>query len=119
MSMIELLAAVLLVSFGILGLLSLVSRATQASVGSEDNLRAALLANEMATIMWNAGTVSVPAATVSAWSTQRVSSTANPAGGLAGGSGTVVVASGIARVTVSWTTPSGQARQYKTDVVIP
>ena len=118
LSIIEVLAAVLLVSFGILGLLSLLSRATQASVGSEDTLRAALLANELSSAMWNAGTVAVPATTITAWNLRVADPTV---AGLPGGIGTVDAADGqgARRITVSWTTPGGIARQYVTDVIVP
>ncbi len=127
LSLIEVLCAVLLVSFGILGLLSLLSKATQASVGSEDNLRAALLANELTSLMWNNNTVNLPAATITDWSTNRVgAATVNGLPnnlGLPGGSGTVAVTNGpngsVARITVRWRTPAGTDRQYITDVVIP
>ena len=58
--MIEVLVAIVLISFGILGLVSLQARAAQYSVSAEDSQRAALLAGEIATTMWGANTVSLP-----------------------------------------------------------
>ena len=119
LSIIEVLAAVLLVSFGILGLLSLLSRATQASVGSEDTLRAALLANELSSAMWNAGTLTLPSSVTGPWNT-RVGTPTDA--GLPNGAGdvTITTTDGItaARITVTWTTPSGTQRSYMTDVVL-
>lgn len=114
--MIELLAAVLIVSFGILGLLSLLSRSTVAATGNEDSLRAAMLANEMASTMWAAGTVSLPGPVTAAWNT-RVGT--DPVAGLPNGSGTVVVNGRVARIRVKWRPPgSTDDRQYMTDVVV-
>jgi len=121
LSMIEVLVAVVLISFGILGLVSLQARAVQVSVSAEDSQRAALLAGEIAATMWGANTVSLDAAVVEAWA-DRV---ADPAvAGLPNATGTVDVdASGdVARVTVQWRAPHaavGEENRYVTDVVIP
>jgi type IV pilus assembly protein PilV len=121
MSMIEVLVAIVLISFGILGLVSLQARAVQFSVSAEDSQRAALLASEAATSMWAANSVSLPASAAEAWA-DRV---ADPAvAGLPNATGTIVVDAGgdIARITVQWRAnhaASGQENRYVTDVVIP
>ena len=121
LSMIEVLVAVVLISFGILGLVSLQARAVQVSVSAEDSQRAALLAGEIAATMWGANTVSLDAAVVEAWA-DRV---ADPAvAGLPNATGTVDVDAGgnVARVTVTWRAPHaavGEENRYVTDVVIP
>jgi len=121
MSMIEVLVAIVLISFGILGLVSLQARAVQFSVSAEDSQRAALLAGELATTMWGANTVSLDADVIDAWA-DRV---ADPSiAGLPNATGTVDVdASGdIARITVQWRAnhaATGQENRYVTDVVIP
>jgi type IV pilus assembly protein PilV len=121
LSMIEVLVAVVLISFGILGLVSLQARAVQVSVSAEDSQRAALLAGEIAATMWGANTVSLDAAVVEAWA-DRV---ADPAvAGLPNATGTVDVDAGgnVARVTVQWRAPHaavGEENRYVTDVVIP
>ena len=122
-SMIEMLIGVLIISFGLLGLITLQSRALQVSVSSEDSQRAALLAGEIAAQMLNNNSVTLTAADKAAWA-QRV---ADPTGaGLPNGVGTVVAtATNTVRVTVAWTPPqaaSGAANEthtYVTDVVIP
>ena len=119
--MIEVLVAIVLISFGILGLVSLQARAVQVSVSAEDSQRAALLAGEIAATMWGANTVSLDADTVSAWA-DRV---ADPSvAGLPNATGTIDVDAGgdIARITVQWRAnhaSSGQENRYVTDVVIP
>lgn len=118
-SLIEMLVGVLIISFGLLGLLTLQTRALQASVTTEDAQRAALLANEMAALMINANTVNVDDATVvKPWAARA----ADPAsGGMPSGNGTVVVNGNTARITLTWK-PTGSATdsyRYATDVVIP
>jgi type IV pilus assembly protein PilV len=121
MSMIEVLVAIVLISFGILGLVSLQARAAQYSVSAEDSQRAALLAGEIATTMWGANTVSLNAAVVAAWQAR----VADPSvAGLPNATGSIEVdASGeIARITVQWRAnhaSTGQESRYLTDVVIP
>ncbi|MBN8491879.1 MAG: prepilin-type N-terminal cleavage/methylation domain-containing protein [Burkholderiales bacterium] len=121
LSMIEVLVAVVLISFGILGLVSLQARAVQVSVSAEDSQRAALLAGEIAATMWGENTVSLDEAVVEAWA-DRV---ADPAvTGLPNATGTVVVDAGgdVARVTITWRAPhaaEGEENRYVTDIVIP
>ncbi len=121
LSMIEVLVAIVLISFGILGLVSLQARAVQFSVSAEDSQRAALLAGDLAATMWGANTVALAPAVLTAW-TNRVQ---NPAvAGLPNATGTVVVDAGgrVARITVQWRAnhaASGQENRYVTDVVIP
>ena len=120
-SMIEVLVAILLISFGILGLVSLQARATQYSVSAEDTQRAALLANEIAAQMWGANTVSLDAATVDAWAARVADASV---AGLPNASGTVTVDAGgnVARITVQWRPPHAAAdadNRYMTDIIIP
>jgi len=120
-SLIEVLVGILIISFGLLGLITLQSRAVQISVSSEDSQRAALLASEMASQMFNLNTVNVNPAVVTAWAAR----VADPASGVPNGVGTVTQTTAIsARVVVTWTPvqSSGAANdthQYTTDVVIP
>ncbi len=118
LSLIEVLVAIVLISFGILGLASLQARAVQVSVSAEDSQRAALLANELAAAMWGANTVSLPAADITAWQA-RVGNAS--VAGLPNATGSVSVASGVARITVEWRANHaavGDENRYVTDVVI-
>ena len=118
-SMIEVLIVIVLFSFGLLGMVGLQARATQSSVGAEDNNRAALLANELATLMWGSNTVNLPAATVNTWNTRVADATVQ---GLPNGSGAVTVTGNVARITISWRPPHQTAtdfRRYVTEVLIP
>ena len=120
-SMIEMLVGVLIITFGLLGLITLQGRALQASIGTEDSQRATLLAAEMAATMFDQNNVNVNAATVETWAARA----ADPAsGGLPNGVGTVTVNGNTARVTVTWrpvqsTGAANDTNRYSTDVVIP
>ncbi|UXH79351.1 type IV pilus modification PilV family protein [Roseateles amylovorans] len=113
MTLIEVLCAILVMTVGLLGLVSLMARASQATGATEDAQRAAVLANEIATEMWLAGTITLPAATVTAWQTRVAAATDQ---GLPSGTGTITSVNQVARITITWTPPSGTARQYFTDV---
>lgn len=117
-SMIEVLIGILIITFGLLGLITLQARAIQVSVSSDDAQRAAMLADELAATMLNNGTVNLDGAITSAWSTQVASS-------LPSGTGTVTVNGSTARVEITWAPPqvaaaaSASTPRYATDVVIP
>jgi len=114
LSLIEVLAAILLVTFGILGLLTLLVKSTQANVSTEDSQRAAMMANEMATTMWINGTINVSQSDQDKWN-QRIT-----AAGLPQGAGTVAINGTVARITVTWKKPSeAMQHNYFTDVVLP
>ncbi len=121
-SLIEMLVGILIISFGLLGLITLQARALQVSVSSEDSQRAALLASEIASQMFNQNTVNLPAGVVTAWAT-RVADPTN--GGVPSGTGTVSITNATtARVTVTWTPvqstgAANDTHTYTTDVVIP
>jgi type IV pilus assembly protein PilV len=118
-SLIEVLIVIVLFSFGLLGMVGLQARAVQASVSAEDSNRAALLAGEVASAMWLAGTVNLPAATVTDWRTRVGTATG---AGLPNGDGSVVVTGVVARITVSWRAPdepADQTHRYVTEVVLP
>jgi type IV pilus assembly protein PilV len=126
MTLIEVLAAILITSFGLVGLVGLQARAIQYSIGAEDSNRAALLANEIAATMqlYQTANPSVSEPILySAWQT-RVGNTAVT--GLPGGTGTVALVPSYtnrATVTITWTavnSPTGATpHQYVTQVVIP
>lgn len=123
-ALIEVLVGVLLISFGLLGLISLLGRSVQMSVGSEDSLRAALLANEMSTLILSehpptAASITVSAAGLADWQA-RVADQADK--GLPNGVGTVTVSGRTARITVQWRAPRAattDVNTYSTDLVIP
>lgn len=121
-SLIEMLVGILIISFGLLGLITLQARALQVSVSSEDSQRASLLASELAAQMANMNTVNLDPALVTAWA-QKVADPTN--GGVPNGTGTVSVTNATtARVTVTWvpvqsTGAANDTHTYITDVVIP
>lgn len=123
-ALLEVLVSVLLFSLGILGLIGLQARAISLSGDADDRNRAALLANEVASLMWIRNSVVVPAAELTAWE-DRVGSL--PDGGLPNGIGEVEVdaasAGKAADIKITWrgTTrkESEQRSQLTTRVVLP
>ena len=125
MTLIEVLVAILIFSFGLLGFVGLQARAIQFSVSAEDSNRAALLANEIAAAAELTGSVSLPIATVDAWKL-RVSDPSASGAGLPNGVGTYTQASpNSASITIEWRAPqaaSGSANsvnRYVTQVILP
>ncbi|MES2010535.1 MAG: fimbrial assembly protein [Pseudomonadota bacterium] len=141
MFLIEVLVSVVLLSIALMAMVMAQARVSQVSADAEDRNRAALLANEIASTMWQIRTVNLAASTVAAWQgmvasnvTYQTASTQSPGGsglgGLPNGVGTVVVdaATNIATITITWQAPAhgasaavgsqGQSR-YVTQVVLP
>lgn len=118
-SLIEVLVVLVLFSFGLIGMVGLQARALQTSVGAEDSARAALLANDMASRMWGARSVTLDAAIVEEWNDRVADATQ---GGLPNGEGTVTVAGNVATIRVTWRAPhepSTAAHVYQTQVQMP
>lgn len=118
MSLIDVLVATVLIAIGLISLIAVQARVVQQAVSAEDSQRAALLAGDLASAMWSANTVSLPAAVVAAWNVRVGDATAD---GLPNGTGTVTVTNGVARIAVTWQPPnagSGSTHRYLTDVVI-
>src|SRR5205823_5854679 len=120
MTLIEVLVAILILSFGLLGFVGLQARAIQYSVGAEDSTRAALLANEIVATMELYQTITPPTLEYNTW--QSRVRTAEVAG-LANGAGVVTsdVATSTATVTITWLPPSaasGAASKYTTQFVL-
>jgi len=121
-TLIEVLVAILIFSFGLLGLVGLHARATQFATGAEDTNRAALLASELAVTMITSQTIAPASGVISAWQA-RVADVAN--GGLPNGIGTTTITGSVATITVTWQPPSAvgtafnSTNQYMTQVVIP
>ncbi|OUM03777.1 type IV pilus modification protein PilV [Variovorax sp. JS1663] len=117
-ALIEVLVSILIFSLGLLGLIGLQARAVSFSTDAEDRNRAAMLANELSTVMWLGNSVTVDATALSNWQT-RVSTPS--AGGLPNGAGTVTVTAGVAEIVITWRPPSrasGDSR-FVTRMVMP
>lgn len=119
-SLIEVLVVLVLFSFGLIGMVGLQARALQTSVGAEDSARAALLANDLASRMWGARSVTLDSAVIDDWNDRVADPTQ---GGLPNGAGTVAVASGVATITVTWKPPhepsTAASSVYRTQVQMP
>lgn len=123
-SLIEVLVALLLFSFGILGFVALQARATAFSLDAEDRTRAAMLANELIATMWLQGTNSLPTATINAWQTKVKDPAASGLSVPTGNDPTVSTdaTTGVTTITISWRAPSKATteavNQYITSVSI-
>jgi len=119
MSLVEVMFTVVLVSIGLIGLVGLQARAMQYAMSAEDTIRAALLADELAAVMWTSSSLTVDEGVLAAWQ-DRV---ANPTqGGLPDGTGKVSVDGGEATITITWRPPSrpvGGEHRYQTQVLVP
>ena len=122
-SLIEVLVVLVLFSVGLIGMVGLQARAVQVSVSAEDSARAALLANDIASRMWGARSVTLDSAAISDWNAR----VADPAqGGLPNGVGTITVAAtpigNVATINVAWRAPhepSTTVHAYQTQVSMP
>jgi type IV pilus assembly protein PilV len=122
MTLIEVLVAILIFSFGLLGFVGLQARAIQFSTSAEDSNRAALLANEITSQMVLAQTVNLPAAAVTAWQARA----SDPTVGLPNAAAsTAALSASSASITITWRAPKAAAgtansvNQYVTQVVLP
>lgn len=122
-TLIEILVALLIFSFGLLGFVGLQARAIQFSVGAEDSNRAALLANDMAATMVLQDTVNTTtlATEITAWQDRVASATA----GLPNGAASASSVGNVATITVTWRATSAisgaanSANRYQTQLTLP
>jgi type IV pilus assembly protein PilV len=121
-ALVEAMVSILIFSFGVLGLIGLEAKSIQYSVDGENRNRAALLASEIASSMWLAGTVTYTPAQLAAWNVQ-VNSTTAPLTGLPSGIVTVLpvgVTTNATDITITWQVPSRTTTdQLTTRVILP
>ena len=121
-TLLEVLVSLLIFSFGVLGMVALQARAVQYSVDAEDRTKAAAIANEVVTSMWAQRSLTVPAATITAFETRA----RDPLAGGLPANATVAVTgpvAGVATVTITWRAPNKRATDpdstYFTQVAMP
>jgi type IV pilus assembly protein PilV len=126
MALLESLMALLIFSFGLLGLLGLESRVMSFSVNSENRNRAAMLASEFTSQMWLNGTVTATSpAFVAEYNALQATVNDQTKGGLPGGVATVVPVAGTtnaADITITWQEISdapGTPSTLTTRVILP
>ena len=122
-ALIESLVSVLIFSFGVLGLIGLQARAVNYSMDAENRDRAALLANEIASSMWLAGSVTASAGQIAAWQARAADAAHS---GFPSGNVTITPTAGTtnsADIVITWraqtdasTAPS---RKFTTRVTLP
>lgn len=126
-SLLEVLVSILIMSFGILGVVGLHARAIQFSLDADDRNRAALFGDELAAQMRLARSVTLSAAQLDTF-TKRVQGldlATNQPNGSGLPNATVGVAAGatpnIATLTITWRHPgqlAGQDSQFVMDIVL-
>ncbi|HEY8975915.1 MAG TPA: prepilin-type N-terminal cleavage/methylation domain-containing protein [Burkholderiaceae bacterium] len=121
-TLIEVLIAILVFSFGLLGAAAMQAVAVQAATQNGNRSRAALLANEMVSTLWATQSSTPAPADLAAWTSKIATPSAS---GLPNGSGTVTACTGVANcavITVTWKAPSAKtaaaSNRYTTTVVI-
>jgi type IV pilus assembly protein PilV len=124
-SLIEVLVAVLIFSFGLLGLVGLQSRAMQFAGDADGTNRAAALASELTSQMYIVGTGDPTNATLATAIPKWKTKVQTPAsGGLPNGDATVSYTSTasppVASIEITWATPSNPlSRRYTTQFFNP
>ena len=124
-ALIEALVAILIFSFGVLGLIALEASAVNFAVDSEDRNRAALFASEIASSMWTAGSVSVTNAQLAPQVATWQANISNPTTtGLTNGTLTITpVTAKSADITITWKPPArattSSASTLTTRVILP
>ena len=122
MALLECLMALLIFSFGLLGLLGLEARVMNISTDSENRNRAALFAGELASQMWLNGTVT-PATTD--YTALLATVNDQTKGGVPSGVVTVVPVAGTTNatdITVTWqeaSDPAGNLSTLTTRMILP
>ena len=123
-TLIEVLISILIFSLGILGAIGMHTRLQQSTTQNGDRARAAVLANELASLMWlhqttDPSTIAAFQTEYAAWQT-RVSTPQTS--GLPNGVGSSSLSGKIATITITWK-PTNQAvtttNTFKTSVVLP
>lgn len=117
--LIEVMIAMLIFSFGLLGLAGLQAVSSQNSANAEERTRASMLANDIVSVMWVKKTLN-PTAEITTWQADVADSTKS---GLNNATGGVSIAANVATITVTWKSPSKKStensNQYVTSVAMP
>jgi len=123
MALIEILVSLVILSFGVLGLLGLQASAINFSLDAENRNRAALLANEIASSMWLARNVTVSSTRLAAWQATAADPTHT---GLPSGTVTITPTAGTtnsADIAIGWRAQTDATtapnHQFTTRVILP
>jgi type IV pilus assembly protein PilV len=123
MALIEVLVALLIFSFGVIGLIGLEASAINFSVDAEDRNRATLVASDIASTLWLNGTGTYTTAQYAAWQAS-LSNLALPTG-LPAGTVAITPAPGttstVFNITIQWTPTTdttSTTRQLTTRIIL-
>lgn len=120
--LIEVLVSIVIFSLGVIGLVGMQARATQASTDAQDRNTAAMLANSLSSQMWVSKSTSLSAADITAWKNLVAADLPNGVGAV-----TQVAAGSNAMISVTWLSPTRKSapgtsdvfNKFVTEVVIP
>lgn len=104
-TLIEVLVAILIFSFGLLGFVGLQARAIQFSLGAEDTNRAAILANDMAATMAMLRTVNTSDPGLAAQIVNWQAAASSVAAGMPNGQASVSSTGNVATIQLTWRAP--------------
>lgn len=117
-TLIEVLVALLIFSLGFLGLAGLQARAVQFSTGAEDRSRAALMANELVSVMWAQQSIELSPQQIDTWNERlkdvKVSGLPNAKSDISAPDADRVVT-----ITITWHKKNDSESKYLTQVTIP
>ncbi len=108
-TLIEVLVAILIFSFGLLGFVGLQARAIQFSLGAEDTNRAALLANDMAATMTMLKTVNTSDPALAARIVTWQDAASSVAAGMPNGQASVSSSGNVATIQLTWRATSASS----------
>lgn len=122
-SLIEILVSLLLFSFGVLGLVALQAQALKFSGDAEERIHAALLADEVISMMWAQQSASLSENELADWQTRVKTSAISGLPDTATGSVSTDSSSQVTTVSITWHSPSKLSSDndssYVTKIVIP
>jgi type IV pilus assembly protein PilV len=119
--LLEVLIAILILSFGLLGLVGLQANVVGNSITAEDRTQASLLANELVSTMWAQGTTSPQNGVIAAWQTKVSTSLAEGVGNVSPPDAT---RNNLVTITIQWRihtnhgTGTNTLNQYVTQVAM-
>lgn len=110
--LIEAMIAILIFSFGLLGLAGLQATSTQSAINAEERVRASLLASDMISTLWVRQSLTHASVTtdIADWEA-KVASLSDS--GLPNATGKVDIAGNVATITITWKSPSKKTTDKK------
>ena len=120
-TLLEVMIAMFLSFVGLMGMLRLHGEAIRVAVDATERNQAALMANELTSLMWASNSTTLDAQKLALWKTNRLQN--ENVSGLTGATLTISNpdSNGVVLITISWTsvTRKTSLSRYVTEIVIP